>query len=641
MSQFPTLDTVALQVSTPVRSHPVKRLLHNPLGVLALAVLALLVVVAVLAPWLAPFDPNYSNISKTLASPDSVNLLGTDSAGRDVFSRLVIGTQVTLLSALLCAAVAIFIGLPSGLIAGYYSGWFDSTANWVVNILMSLPGIIVLLTVRAAFGPSVWVSMIVFGIILSPGYFRLTRTSVQAVRNELYVDAARVSGLGDAKIIGRHIFAVVRAPIIIQTATVAGVAIAIQSGLEFLGLGDSSVTTWGVMLSEGFRNVYSDPLLLVWPAAAIGVAIGSLVLLGNAIRDALEDSEKVRRAKRRRGRPSVTQSTTAIDVNAEPMARVQPQPAGPNRVVTVQHLAVGYPQSDGTMKTVVEDVSFHVDRGEVLGIVGESGSGKSQTAFSILGLLPPEAQILSGSIQIEEDVTVPDGASTVDQSIVGALRGKKISYIPQEPMSNLDPAFTIGSQLVRPMKKVLGISKSEAKKRALDLLAAVGIPNPDRTFNAYPHELSGGMAQRVLIAGAISCEPDLIIADEPTTALDVTLQAEVLDLLRDLQHRLNVAIIVVTHNFGVVSDLCDRVVVMQTGQLVEEGAVRDILLNPQHPYTQALLGSMLQGKEPMTMLTSTASDPDLTWPPDAESYTPDNDVPDDDGPDAIFLEERI
>ena len=192
----------------------------------------------------------------------------------------------------------------------------------------------------------------------------------------------------------------------------------------------------------------------------------------------------------------------------------------------------------------------------------------------------------------------------MNQGRLSKLRGKRISYIPQEPMSNLDPAFTIGYQLVTPMVRVLGITKDEATEAGHETAPDVGIANPERTFKAYPHEVSGGMAQRVLIAGAISCEPDLIIADEPTTALDVTVQAEVLDLMRDLQRGLGVGVILVTHNFGVVADLCDRVVVMQNGRLVEEGPVRDILRNPQEPYTQMLLASMLEGKEPMTMLVS-------------------------------------
>ncbi|MCP1412186.1 dipeptide/oligopeptide/nickel ABC transporter permease/ATP-binding protein [Paenarthrobacter sp. A20] len=592
------------QSGTVVRSTVMRRLLKNPMGIASLVILLTIAALAILAPVIAPFEENFANISKTLAAPDSVNILGTDSAGRDTWSRLLFGAQLTLLSALLCAGVAIAIGLPAGLIAGYYAGKFEAVSNWVVSILMSLPGLIVLLTIRAAFGPSVWISMIAFGVLISPSYFRLTRTAVQSVRNELYVDAARVSGLSDLSIIARHIFSVVRAPIIIQTAAIAGVAIAIQSGLEFLGLGDPTKATWGVMLSEGFKNVYLTPILLLWPALAMALTIGGLVLLGNAIRDALEDGEKIKHRKKR-AVASVASTTPDPATAGQSRKSVAAVDVGTeHHLVKVTNLGVGYPQADGSIKKVVDDVSFHVDRGEILGIVGESGSGKSQTAFSILGLLPDNARIVGGSIQFDGSYTVAPGDDRVNQERLSKLRGKRISYIPQEPMSNLDPAFTIGYQLVTPMVRVLGISKAEARQRALKLLTDVGIANPERTFEAYPHEVSGGMAQRVLIAGAISCEPDLVIADEPTTALDVTVQADVLDLLRELQQRLNIGVILVTHNFGVVADLCDRVAVMQNGRLVEEGTVRDILRNPKEPYTQTLLGSMLEGKTPMTMLVS-------------------------------------
>ncbi|MGO4433392.1 dipeptide/oligopeptide/nickel ABC transporter permease/ATP-binding protein [Paenarthrobacter sp. RAF9] len=597
------------QSGTVVRSTVMRRLIRNPLGIASLVILGTIAILAIFAPVLAPFEENFANISKTFAPADSVNILGTDSAGRDTWSRLLFGAQLTLLSALLCAGVAIAIGLPAGLIAGYYAGKFEAVSNWVVSILMSLPGLIVLLTIRAAFGPSVWISMIAFGVLISPSYFRLTRTAVQSVRNELYVDAARVSGLSDLSIIARHIFSVVRAPIIIQTAAIAGVAIAIQSGLEFLGLGDPTKATWGVMLSEGFKNVYLTPTLLLWPALAMALTIGGLVLLGNAIRDALEDGEKIKHRKKR----SVA---TAEGTTAEPAKARQSRKSvaavelgTEHHLIKVTNLGVGYPQADGSVKKVVDDVSFHVDRGEILGIVGESGSGKSQTAFSILGLLPDNARIVGGSIQFDGNYTVAPGDDRVNQERLSKLRGKRISYIPQEPMSNLDPAFTIGYQLVTPMVRVLGITKAEARTRALKLLTDVGIANPERTFDAYPHEVSGGMAQRVLIAGAISCEPDLVIADEPTTALDVTVQADVLDLLRELQQRLNIGVILVTHNFGVVADLCDRVAVMQNGRLVEEGTVRDILRNPKEQYTQTLLGSMLEGKTPMTMLVTPQKEP--------------------------------
>jgi peptide/nickel transport system permease protein len=233
-------------------------------------------------------------------------------------------------------------------------------------------------------------------------------------------------------------------------------------------------------------------------------------------------------------------------------------------------------------------VSLDIRRGEVHGLIGESGSGKTQTAWSVLRLLPAGGEILQGSVRFDgEDL------SRVPEAKMRDIRGRRIAYIPQEPMSNLDPSFTIGSQLTEPMRIKLGVSKSEAKARALKLLGQVGIPNPERTFASYPHELSGGMAQRVLIAGAVSCEPDLVIADEPTTALDVTIQAEILDLLRELQQELGVTILIVTHNFGVVADLCDRVSVMQKGRIVETGPARAIFADPQHPYTRSLFDAIL------------------------------------------------
>jgi ABC-type dipeptide/oligopeptide/nickel transport system ATPase component len=338
------------------------------------------------------------------------------------------------------------------------------------------------------------------------------------------------------------------------------------------------------------------PMLVVWPSLIISLTIGAFALLGNAIRDSLEDSQKVE------------SSAKKSQARADELS-YQPTPAAErNHLLSVSHLSVGYAQGDGSLKKVVSDVSFFVDKGEVLGIVGESGSGKSQTAFSILGLLPSNAIIASGHILFDANDLVSAESGAISQKAMTEFRGKRIAYIPQEPMSNLDPAFTIGYQLVRPITQVLGLDKKQAKEKVLNLLDQVGIVNPERVFNSYPHEVSGGMAQRVLIAGAISCEPDLLIADEPTTALDVTVQAEVLDLLRDLQKRLGMGMVLVTHNFGVVADLADRVVVMQYGCVVESGAVRDILRKPKEKYTQVLLSSMLEGKTPMTMLTGNAKD---------------------------------
>ncbi len=362
------------------RSSVVRRLTRSPVAVAAVLLLGVVAAIALLAGVLAPYDPNFANLTSVLTPPGGEHLLGTDSAGRDVLSRLFFGARITLLSAALAAGVAIVIGLPSGLVAGYYGGRFDGVASWSTNILLALPSMIVLLAVRAALGPSVWIAMIVFGVLLSPGYFRLTRTAVQSVRNELYVDAARVAGLSDARIIARHILSVVRAPIIIQTAMVCGIAISIQSALEFLGLGDPTVPTWGVMVNDGFRNIYRAPMTLIWPTITIAAVIAAFVLFGNSLRDALEDQVKVKEKRQARAARVAEQDTRRrAAVQADAASSALPENASTTHLLEVRGLSIAYPQPDGSRKHVVDGMSYHLDRGEVLGIVGESGSGKSQT----------------------------------------------------------------------------------------------------------------------------------------------------------------------------------------------------------------------------------------------------------------------
>ncbi|MDZ8171165.1 dipeptide/oligopeptide/nickel ABC transporter permease/ATP-binding protein [Microbacterium xanthum] len=589
------------------RSGLIRRILKNPLGAFSMGFLGLVVLVAIIGPWIAPYDPNFAQLSNAFQGPSAEHLLGTDSAGRDILSRLMIGARSTLLAAALAASVAVVIALPTGLSAGYFGGWFDGLASWATNILMSLPAIIVLLAASASLGKAVWISMTVFGVMMSAGLFRLTRTTVRAVRNELYVDAARVSGLSDLSIVGRHVLFAVRAPLVIQVALLCGVAISIQAGLEFLGLGEPNVPTWGAMLSEGFLNIYTAPELALWPGLIISLTVGSFIVLGSAIRDALEDSPTVSARVRKQAR---AQAAAMRDDSADASPPIgSPEEGQAGALLDVAGLRISYTEPDGSQKTVVSDFTCHVNRGEVVGVVGESGSGKSQSAFAILGLLPDGASIDHGYVRFDQHLLVAPGGESATSGTVAALRGAKIAYVPQEPMSNLDPNFTVGHQLMRPMMRVLGLSRSDARKRALELLDIVGIRDPQRTMSAYPFEISGGMAQRVLIAGAVSCKPDLLIADEPTTALDVTVQAEVLALLRRLRDELDMGVLLVTHNFGVVADICDRVVVMKAGEIVEQGDVRSVLKAPREAYTRRLLDSVLEGKPPMTMLLSSAQNP--------------------------------
>lgn len=580
---------------TPVRGTVTRRFLRDPLAVTALAVLLLVVLVSVFAPLLAPYPPDQVIPEIARAAPGGGHPMGGDGGGRDVFSRLLYGGRLTLLGALVTIVVALAVGLPTGLLAGYYGKAYDAVFGWASNTLMAIPGMVILLSATAAIGPRTLPVMALFGVLLVPGFFRLVRTAVMTVRGELYVDAARISGLSDARIIGRHVFRAVRAPVIIQAAIGFGIAVLMQTGLQFLGVVDPSEASWGQMLADAFTNIYAAPTLVIWPGITIGLTVAALALCGNGLRDALSEQPRERSRKRAGGRRAARETTHTERTTA-------PAAAPDSALLRIEGLTLTYPDGGAAgagERAVVSDVSLSVERGEVLGLVGESGSGKTQTAFAILGLLPKDASVAAGTI-------VFDGTELtgLDERHRAPFRGRRIAYVPQEPMSNLDPAFTVGHQLVEPLRTVLKLSRTEARARALELLARVGIPDPARTFAAYPHEISGGMAQRVLIAGAVSCDPELLIADEPTTALDVTVQAEVLDLLRDLRAERDMTVLLVTHNFGVVADICDRVAVMRSGRVVEHRDTAGVFASPESPYTRTLLESTLEGAPLRTPLAA-------------------------------------
>ena len=563
-----------------------RRLLRNPTGIGSLVFLVLVVLSAIFAPLLAPHDPDTASAYDTLSGPNGKYWLGNDSSGHDVLSRLLFATRLSVTLTAETLVIAAVLGIVAGLLAGYYGKAFEAVGAWTTSLLQALPAIVVLLAAKSVLGPSDFIAMAVFGVLIAPAFYRVVYSAVSAVRGELYVDAARVSGLSDPRIIGRHVLTVVRAPAIILAANIAGIAVAISAGLDFLGLGDPAIPSWGGMLNDGFTNIFTQPLLVLWPSLAIGLTCVAFALLGNALRDELERADSAPRRRRKAKQPA------QVTVEPAPVIVHDDDARDGAELLSVRNLSVGYGRPDGSVSTVVEDVALTVRRGEVHGLIGESGSGKTQTAFSILRLLPSGGRIVAGSITFEGT----DLAGLSEKEMT-ALRGQKIAYIPQEPMSNLDPSFTIGSQLVEPIRIHLGLSKADAKARAIELLARVGIPQPERTFAAYPHEVSGGMAQRVLIAGAVSCDPELLIADEPTTALDVTVQAEVLDLLRDLQRERNMGVLLVTHNFGVVADLCDQVSVMRSGRIVETGPVRSIFADPRHEYTRSLFDAVLSDTE--------------------------------------------
>ncbi len=594
-----TIESAGAQLSDElvVRTGVFRTLLRNPLMAGSLVVLALFGIVAIIQPWIVPNPPQHVELRLTNAPPFTTEyILGGDRYGRDILSRLIVSTRGAMEAAAVLAIVASFIGISAGLVAGFFGKIFDTVSVWVFSVLMAVPWVIVLISLYTLLGTSTVVSMGVFGVLVSPSMFWMVRSLTRSVRNELYVDAARVSGLSNARIVGRHVLIAIRAPVILMAAGLAGMGIGVQAGLEFLGLGDPSNPSWGSMLTDAFSNIYIAPEQLIWPATALGLMTAAFTLVSIGIRDAVEGTyiKPGSRSRRREieellGTAAVTRT---LDVDSRAAWSFGSDPdtttASANRapLLTIEDLQVAY--SKPKLTTVVNGISLQVNEGEVVGVVGESGSGKTQTVFAALGLLPEEAIVARGSIRL-------DGVELLGRPAkqISRLRGTTMAYVPQEPMANLDPTFTIGSQLVYGIRAQTQMSSKDAKQLALSLLDRVEIADPRGTFKLYPHQISGGMAQRVLIAGAVACKPRLLIADEPTTALDVTIQAEVLDLLRDLQEENNMGVLLVTHNFGVVADLCNRVVVMRTGEVVEEGPVGQVFQDPQHEYTRVLLDSVL------------------------------------------------
>ncbi|MGW7164918.1 ATP-binding cassette domain-containing protein [Streptomyces sp. NPDC054884] len=555
-----------------------RRLLADPQAVISAALLLIVVLLGLLAPYLSDHGPNQADLAAVNApGGEHGYLLGGDRSGRDIFARLLGSINTSVVSALIGTVVALAIGVTFGLIGGYFDRRVRGVTEWVFNLVMTFPGLLLLIVLMPVTGGDYRVTMLISGVLLSPGVHRLVRNLVAGVKNELYVDAARVSGLPDRRILRRHVLTVVRGPVVIATAFLCGASIAVQSGLAFLGVGSDTVPSFGSMIAEGFSNLYEEPLQFLWPSLLLGLITACLVLLGNSLRDALEGD---------RPKPS------RISAPGYQAAGKTPPSVG-GALLTVEDLSLAYPSPTGELKEVVSSVTLEVAAGETVGLVGESGSGKTQTAFSVLGLLPAEAVITKGSVRLDGRELLGLG-----ERELRSVRGRAIAYVPQEPMSNLDPSCTVGAQLVEGVRAAASsagtaLSRGEARDRVLALLGRVGIPDPERTFRSYPHQISGGMAQRALIAGAVAGRPLLLIADEPTTALDVTVQAEILDLLRDLRKELNMAVLLVTHDFGVVADICDRVAVMREGTVVETGETEEIFRDPQHAYTRMLLDSIL------------------------------------------------
>jgi peptide/nickel transport system permease protein len=551
-----------------------RRILRQPGAVVCLAWTVLVLVGSIVFRAFDIGQPLQQDLSKALQLPSFEHLLGTDMLGRDVLARLLYGGWETILGATLAVVIAIVLGTMLGLLAGYAGGAVDAVINWIQDIFITLPAILVLLAVATVMGNNIWAAMIVLGVLMSAAFIRLVRASTQAVREELYVDAAKVAGLSPTRILWRHVLPNVVAPVVIQGSAALGTALVVQAGLGFLGLGaPPPAPNWGGMISEAARVMSMQPWLLFPSGVMIIITVLAFNMLGDYLRDELYASRSSapdsRPARKRRKAAARTGPTTAI-------------PHEDGVLAAARDLTVSFPR-DGEMVPVVSGVSFSVSRGEVVALVGESGCGKTMTGLALIGLVP-EPGVVSGQLAIDgQDVTA-------DPKAFNRLRGTTVALISQEPMVALDPSFTVGS-LLREALRSHGFGRAAARKRSAELLALVGIPRIPEVLRSFPFQLSGGMAQRVAIAIALSGDPDLLIADEPTTALDVTVQAEILDLLRSLQARIGMGLLLITHDLGVVADICTKTIVMYAGEIVEEADVDPLFEEPRHPYTAALMAS--------------------------------------------------
>ena len=549
-----------------------KLLFRNKLAAMGAVVLAFIVVLVILTPILPLQDPDITATADRFKRPfTDGHLLGTDHLGRDLLSRLLWGTRLSLAVGVAAAVLAAFFGSAIGITAGYFGGKVDNIFMRGVDMLMAFPYILLALAIVAALGPGLMNALIAVAAVNVPFFARNIRGITVGLAGREFIDAARLAGMGHARIILTELLPNVLPVIIIAMSTTVGWMILETAGLSFLGLGSQPPQAdLGSMLGEARSALISHPHTSVVPGIMIFLIVMSINLLGDGVRDALDP-------RLRSGALSRPLPTTLVNRKGN-----IPQPT--DDLLAIQELETQFHMGKRIYKAV-GGVSLAVKPGECLGVIGESGSGKSVTALSVMGLVAsPPGVITGGAVRFQGEDLVGAPYETLRQK-----RGDRVAYIFQDPLSTLHPLYKVGQQLAEAIQSHHRVSNAEARSRAIQLLKDVRIPNAESRVDNYPHEMSGGMRQRVGIAMSLANEPDVIIADEPTTALDVTVQAQILSLLDDLRRDRGLAIIFITHDFGVVAQLCDRMAVMYAGRIVEEGPTGSVLSHPLHPYTKRLI----------------------------------------------------
>jgi peptide/nickel transport system permease protein len=553
-------------------------------GTIGLAWLALVLFAAVAGPFLVgEID---QDLFGRLAAPSLSHPFGTNNLGQDLFALCIEGARVSALVGVSATAIGVLVGVPIGLAAALYRGIADRLTLVFLDTFAAFPSFVASVAAVLFFGKSVRNIVLIIGILSAPFFARISRTLAMSLSERDFILAARMLGARNARIVLRDLLPNVSRTVSGFALISVGVAISIEGGLSFFGAGvPDDVVTWGQLISEGRARVDTAPHVSLLPAALILFTILAL----NAVSERWQQ-----------GAPTgvlIAEVADPVDTGAAravaPDVALAADPA-PDAVLSVRGLHTHLQTPFGPLRAV-DGVSFDLRRGETLAVVGESGSGKTMLARSILGLVPSPPLITGtgGSIRFEGRELL--GA---DEATLRSVRGRGVAMVFQDPMTTLDPVMRIGRQIAEPAMLHLGLSKSAAMARARELLAEVGVPDPDARLRAWPHELSGGLRQRVSVAIALAAEPRVLIADEPTSALDVTVQRQLLDLLAELGRSRGLSVMLITHDMGVVAQRADRVMVMYSGRIVEEGETGAVFERPRMPYTRALLAAIPRVSEP-------------------------------------------
>ncbi len=583
---------------------PVRFARRNPVLAASVAVVALAAAIALAAPLLPLADPAAMDAPPYLP-PGGEHWLGTDNYGRDVASRVVWGTSLALMVAIGSSFMSSLLGIVLGSLSGYFGGWVDAVMSRTFDVFLLIPTFFLVLLIVALFGSSIEYTMFAIALTTWPRSARIMRAQVLTLKSRVYVQAALAAGASHAWVLARHIVPNGLAPIVTDGTILMGFAILTEAGLSFLGLGDQNAVSWGRMIFEGQRQLRLAPWLSVFPGVALLVLVAAFNLLGDGLNLALNPQLR-RLATRARPAAAVERAPQALD-------SATPDPAAP--VLDVRDLRMEYLLDERAIRAV-DGVSFVLPRGGSLGIVGESGCGKSSLGAALLQIMPPNARLVSGSVRLAGVDVLEDGrvVHAGRRPAIDPLRWRAASIIFQSAMNALNPVITVKRQLVEAYRlHRQDSSRDEALARIAEMFDLIGIPRA--RIDAYPFELSGGMRQRVMIALALLHEPALVIADEPTTALDVLIQDQILGEIDALRRRLNLALILISHDMGTVAETCERVAVMYAGEIVELAPTAAIFDDPRHPYTRALIAALPTVTGPRRALAGLPGEPFLPTGP--------------------------